>query len=54
MTKDNWVYLGYMLEISQKALDMTRGISLDEYNRNEITHLVQVIGEAAQQISSDF
>jgi uncharacterized protein with HEPN domain len=59
MAKNNWVYVGHMLDMSQKAIELTQGINRPEYDQNEIyryalTHLIQVIGEAAQQVSSDF
>jgi uncharacterized protein with HEPN domain len=59
MYKDDWVYVGHMLEMSQKALDLCAGIDksnydLDEKLRLALTHLVQVIGEAARRVTEDF
>jgi uncharacterized protein with HEPN domain len=59
MPKDDWVYVGHILDMSQKALDITTGVSRIDYDKNEVlrlalTHLVQIIGEAAQQVSPDF
>jgi uncharacterized protein with HEPN domain len=59
MSKDDWVYLGHMLDMSRKAIDLTDGISRAEYDQDEalrlaLTHLVQTIGEAAQRVSAEF
>lgn len=59
MHKDDWVYVGHMLDMGQKALDLTQGVTRAEYDQDEtlrlaLTHLVQVIGEAAQRVDLDF
>jgi uncharacterized protein with HEPN domain len=56
MPKDDWVYIEHMLEISQKALDFTSGLEKADYDLDEplrlaLTHLVQMLGEAARQVS---
>jgi uncharacterized protein with HEPN domain len=59
MPKDDWVYIGHMLDMSQQALDIVTGKDKNEYDqevtlRLALTHLVQMIGEAAQQVSLPF
>lgn len=56
MPKDDWVYLGHMLDITQKALDFTSGLEKEDYISDEplrlaLTHLIQMLGEAARQVS---
>jgi uncharacterized protein with HEPN domain len=59
MPKDEWVYVGHMLDMSQQALEISAGKNREVYDsdltlRLALTHLVQVIGEAAQHVSSEF
>jgi uncharacterized protein with HEPN domain len=59
MSKYDWVYIGHMLDMSQKALDFTSGVTKDGYDQDEtlrlaLTHLIQVIGEAARHVSLAF
>jgi len=59
MHKDDWVYVGHMLDMGQKALDFTEGLNKVDYDNDEalrlaLTHLVQTIGEAAQHVSPSF
>ena len=56
---DDAVYLGHMLDMTRKAVDAIESKSREEYDKNEIlrlglTHLVQVIGEAARKVSPEF
>ncbi len=56
MYKDEWIYIAHMLEMSQKAVNLIEGIDRHDYDQDEtlrlaLTHLVQVIGEAAQRVS---
>ena len=49
MPKNDWVYVGHMLDMSQKALDLASDINKATYDRDEtlklaLTHLLQVIG----------
>jgi uncharacterized protein with HEPN domain len=58
MPKDDWVYLGHMLDMSRKAAALTEGIDRSNYDQDEalrlaLTHLIQTIGEAAQRVSMD-
>ncbi|MBP0012091.1 MAG: DUF86 domain-containing protein [Roseofilum sp. SBFL] len=57
--KDNCVYIGHMIDTANKALGFVSGVSREEFDNNEqlrlaITHLLQVIGEAARRVSLDF
>ncbi len=59
MPKDDWVYVGHMLDMSLQARDILSGKDRSDYDqevvlRLALTHLVQVIGEAAQQVSKEF
>ena len=59
MHKDDLVYAGHMLDMSQKALSLIQGKERQDYNSDEalrlaLAHLIQVIGEAARQISQAF
>ena len=59
MQKDDLVYAGHMLDMARKALDLVRGKSRQDYNSDEtlrfaLTHLVQVVGEAARRLSAKF
>jgi uncharacterized protein with HEPN domain len=59
MPKDDWVYVGHMLDMGKKALAFTEGLDRLDYDADEtlriaLTHLIQVMGEAAQRISNEF
>jgi uncharacterized protein with HEPN domain len=59
MPKDDWVYVGHMLDMVQKALEMSAGKDRAAYDKDEtlrlaLTHIIQVIGEAAQRVSPEF
>lgn len=59
MSKDDLVYVGHMLDMARKALDKTRGKGRPEFDQDEnlrlaLTHLIQIIGEAARRVSGDF
>ena len=59
MPKDDWLYVEHMLEMSQKALNAVKNKTKRVYDRDELLrlaliHIVQVIGEAARQISPEF
>jgi uncharacterized protein with HEPN domain len=48
-----------MLDMAKKAVDKTAGLPREIYDQDEnlrlaLTHLVQVIGEAARHISREF
>lgn len=59
MKKGNSVYVGHMLDTAHKAVSLISGKSRGDYDRDEtlriaLTHLLQVIGEAAGRVSKDF
>ena len=59
MQKDDLVYAGHMLDMARRALRLARGKSRVEYEQDEalslaLTHLLQVIGEAARKVSPAF
>jgi uncharacterized protein with HEPN domain len=59
MSKDDWVYVGHMLDMCQQALDISLGKEKPGYDQDitlrlALTHLIQVIGEAAQHVSEKF
>lgn len=58
MYKDDALYYGHMLDMARKAHAKVQGLTLEDYDDDEdlrlaLTHLVQVIGEAAQRISPE-
>jgi len=59
MSPRDGVYVGHMLDMARKATDKTAGLARETYDGDEnlrlaLTHLVQVIGEAARHISREF
>ncbi|NLG97507.1 MAG: DUF86 domain-containing protein [Chloroflexi bacterium] len=59
MPKDNWIYVGHMLDMSLQAKEILSGKDRVNYDQDVVlrlalTHLVQVIGEAAQHVSKEF
>jgi uncharacterized protein with HEPN domain len=59
MPKDDWVYVGHMLDMSEKALEISAGKDREAYDKDEtlrlaLTHIIQIIGEAAQRVSPEF
>ena len=59
MSPRDLVYVGHMLDMAKKAVAKTLGLSRDAYDRDEnlrlaLTHLVQVIGEAARHVSREY
>ena len=59
MPKDELVYVGHMLDTAHEALSLVRGKTRQDYDsdtalRLALTHLIQVIGEAARRVSSPF
>jgi uncharacterized protein with HEPN domain len=56
MPKDELVYVGHMLDKAHEALSLVRGKTRQDYDRDTalrlaLTHLIQVIGEAARRVS---
>ena len=59
MVHDDAVYLGHMLDMTRKAVKAIETKSRAKYDKDDIlrlglTHLVQVIGEAARKVSNEF
>ena len=59
MPKDELVYVGHMLDKAHEALSLVRAKTRQDYNRDSalrlaLTHLIQVIGEAARRVSPQF
>ncbi|MCC6499835.1 MAG: DUF86 domain-containing protein [Anaerolineales bacterium] len=53
------VYIGHMLDMTRRAVQALKDKTRTEYDADDIlrlglTHLVQVIGEAARKVSDDF
>ena len=59
MSPRDLVYVGHMLDMARKAVEKTTGLPRETYDVDEnlrlaLTHLVQVIGEAARHVSREF
>jgi uncharacterized protein with HEPN domain len=59
MSPRDLVYVGHMLDMARKAVGKVRGLPREAYDADEnlrlaLIHLVQVIGEAARQVSGEF
>ena len=59
MPKIDLVYAGHMLDTARKVTDKVQGLSRQQFDQDEnlrlaLTHLIQVIGEAAARVSQDF
>lgn len=59
MPKDELVYVGHMLDKAHEALSLVRGKTRQDYDRDSalrlaLTHLIQVIGEAARRVPVPF
>lgn len=59
MPKDDAIYVGQMLDMARKARDLAAGkdraaFDADEALRLALTHLIQIIGEAARHVSADY
>lgn len=57
--RDNRVYVGHMIDMANKAVNFVEGMGREDFDNNELlrlslTHLLQVLGEAARQVSPDF
>ena len=57
MSPRDVVYVGHMLDMARKAVSKTQGLSREAYDADEnlrlaLIYLVQVIGEAARQVSA--
>jgi uncharacterized protein with HEPN domain len=59
MSPRDLVYVGHMLDMARKATGKSNGLAREAYDSDEnlrlaLTHLVQVIGEAARHVSREF
>ena len=59
MQKDDFVYVGHMLDLAEKAVRKLEGVDRAGYDGDEnlrlaLAHLIQTIGEAARRVSDDF
>jgi uncharacterized protein with HEPN domain len=59
MPKDDMIYIRHMLETTRKAIYKVTGKNRADFDTYEdlrivLTHLVQIIGEAALHVSADF
>lgn len=57
--RDNQVYIGHMVDTANKAIGFMQGLTREDFDNNELlrlslTHLLQIIGEAARRVSPDF
>lgn len=57
--RDDLVYVKHMIDIANKALEFVQGLTREDFDSNELlrlslTHLLQVIGEAARRVSPEF
>ena len=57
--KNERVYVQHMIDNSNKAIDFIKNIDREDFDNDEklrlaLTHLLQIIGEAARRISPEF
>ena len=57
--RDNRIYLQHMIDNSHKAINFVKDIDRKDFDNDEklrlaLTHLLQIIGEAARRISIEF
>jgi uncharacterized protein with HEPN domain len=58
MPQGDLLYLGHMLDASLNAIAKVEGKSRDEFDKDDnlrlaLTHLIQMIGEAAHRVSTE-
>jgi uncharacterized protein with HEPN domain len=59
MLKSDWIYLGHMLDMCQKGLEIIAYKTRQDYDDDAVlnlalAHIIQVIGEAADHVSDEF
>lgn len=59
MSKSDWVYVGHMLDLCKKGIQLSQGITRKEFDLSEtlalaLAHILQMIGEAAAHVSGEF
>lgn len=57
--RDDQVYVGHMLDTANKAINFVQDLTRKDFDNNELlrlslTHLLQIIGEAARRVSPEF
>ena len=57
--KNEHVYIQHMIDNSNKAISFVKEISREDFDNDEklrlaLTHLLQIIGEAARRVSPEF
>lgn len=57
--KDDLIYVGHILDTANRALEKVNGKTKEDFDSDDtlqlaLTHLVQVIGEAAGRLSDEF
>lgn len=57
--RDDRVYVEHMIDTANKAIEFVAGLSREDFDNNEqlrlaVTHLLQIVGEAARRVSLDF
>src|SRR4051812_49278109 len=58
MPKGDLLYLGHMLDVSLQAVEKVAGLTREDFDEDEnlrlaVTHLIQIIGEAARRVSAE-
>ena len=59
LPKNEQVYIRHMIDTSHKAISFVQDINREDFDRDDklrlaVTHLLQIIGEAARRISPEF
>jgi uncharacterized protein with HEPN domain len=59
LPKDDAVYAGQMLDCARRAIRLVDGKTRSDFDRDEVlalalTHLLQIIGEAARRVGPEF
>jgi uncharacterized protein with HEPN domain len=59
MSPRDLVYVGHMLDMATKAVSKTSNLARESFDADEnlrlaVTHLIQIIGEAAGRVSREF
>jgi uncharacterized protein with HEPN domain len=59
MAKDDLAYVEHMVDKGHQAMALARGKTREDYDRDlalrlALTHLIQIIGEAARRVSTSF
>lgn len=57
--RDEHIYVKHMVDNCNKAISFIKDISREDFDRDEklrlaLTHLLQIIGEAARRVSPEF